>query len=147
MVAIMGIPTNNKLTNAILAEHALQLREPDHCTRHTRSASSGTIVSVFYNSASCQARDLPTNLITRDFVTPYYKSAQILHDWLGSILKIHFQLDFGIMNMQRLLTVLILMLPALSWGTEATVPEPGVLPLLAAGGVVAIAVKFMKRKK
>lgn len=29
----------------------------------------------------------------------------------------------------------------------ATVPEPGILPLLAAGGVVAVAVKFMRRKK
>ena len=50
------------------------------------------------------------------------------------------------MNVQKLLTVLILMLPALSWG-DAVAPEPGVLPLLAAGGIVAIAVKFMKRKK
>jgi hypothetical protein len=50
------------------------------------------------------------------------------------------------MNMQKLLTVLILMLPALSWGT-ASVPEPGMLPLLAAGGIVAVAVKFMRKKK
>ena len=29
----------------------------------------------------------------------------------------------------------------------ATVPEPGILPLLAVGGVVAVAVKVMRRKK
>ena len=48
--------------------------------------------------------------------------------------------------MQKLLTVLILMLPTLAWG-QFEVPEPGMLPLLAAGGIVAIAVKFMKLKK
>ena len=48
--------------------------------------------------------------------------------------------------MQKLLTVLILMLPALSWGITS-VPEPGMLPLLAAGGIVAVAVKFMRKKK
>ena len=29
----------------------------------------------------------------------------------------------------------------------AQIPEPGILPLLAAGGIVAVAVKFMRRKK
>ena len=52
------------------------------------------------------------------------------------------------MNAEKLLTTLLLLLPGLSWGPLPTdVPEPGILPLLAAGGVVAIAVKFMKRKK
>ena len=52
------------------------------------------------------------------------------------------------MNAQKLLTALMLMLPGLSWGpTPIDVPEPGILPLLAAGGIVAIAVKFMRRKK
>ena len=53
------------------------------------------------------------------------------------------------MNAQKLLTALMLMLPGLSWGTPPPVvaPEPGILPLLAAGGIVAVAVKFMRRKK
>ena len=52
------------------------------------------------------------------------------------------------MNAQKLLTALMLMLPGLSWGTPPVVaPEPGILPLLAAGGIVAVAVKFMRRKK
>ena len=29
----------------------------------------------------------------------------------------------------------------------ASIPEPSILPLLAMGGVVAVAVKFMRRKK
>ena len=29
----------------------------------------------------------------------------------------------------------------------AAIPEPSILPLLAMGGVVAVAVKFMRRKK
>jgi|GEM_PF-6157153 len=49
------------------------------------------------------------------------------------------------MKFQKLITALMLMLPAAAWA--AVVPEPGILPLLAVGGVVAIAVKFMKRKK
>jgi hypothetical protein len=53
-----------------------------------------------------------------------------------------------IMNVEKLLTTLLLLLPGLSWGVPpGSVPEPGILPLLAAGGIVAVAVKFMKRKK
>ena len=52
------------------------------------------------------------------------------------------------MNSQKILTALLLMLPGLSWAPQPLpVPEPGVLPLLAAGGIVAVAVKFMRRKK
>ena len=51
------------------------------------------------------------------------------------------------MTYEKLITALFLMLPGLSWGPAAPVPEPGILPLLAAGGVVAIAIKFMRRKK
>ena len=52
------------------------------------------------------------------------------------------------MNAEKLLTTLLLLLPGLSWGPPPIIeaPEPGILPLLAAGGVVAIAVKFIKRK-
>ena len=50
------------------------------------------------------------------------------------------------MNVEKLLTALLLLLPGLSWAPPA-VSEPSMLPLLAAGGVVAIAVKFMKRKR
>jgi hypothetical protein len=50
------------------------------------------------------------------------------------------------MKSQKLVTALLLMLPAAVWADQ-TVPEPGILPLLAAGGVVAVAVKFMRRKK
>ena len=49
------------------------------------------------------------------------------------------------MKLQKLITALLLLLPGLSWGVD--VPEPSILPLLAAGGVVAVAVKFMRRKK
>ena len=49
------------------------------------------------------------------------------------------------MKSQKLITVLLLMLPAAAWAE--VVPEPEILPLLAVGGVVAVAVKFMKRKK
>ena len=49
------------------------------------------------------------------------------------------------MNLQKLITALLLMLPAAAWAVA--IPEPGILPLLAAGGVVAVAVKFMRRKK
>ena len=50
------------------------------------------------------------------------------------------------MRIDKLITALLLMLPGLSWG-PAVVPEPSILPLVAAGGVVAVAVKFMRRKK
>ena len=52
------------------------------------------------------------------------------------------------MNVQKLITALMFMLPGLSWGPPSTAaPEPGILPLLAAGGIVAAAVKFMRKKK
>ena len=39
------------------------------------------------------------------------------------------------MNAEKLLTTLLLLLPGLSWGPPAQeIPEPGILPLLAAGG-------------
>lgn len=50
------------------------------------------------------------------------------------------------MNKHKLITALLLMLPGLSWGPSIEVTEPGMLPLLAAGGVVAVAVSFIRRK-
>jgi hypothetical protein len=40
------------------------------------------------------------------------------------------------MNAEKLLTTLLLLLPGLSWGPPPIIeaPEPGILPLLAAGG-------------
>ena len=51
------------------------------------------------------------------------------------------------MPFSKLITALMLMLPGLSWAGEPTVPEPEVLALLAIGGVAAVAIKFMNRKK
>ena len=53
------------------------------------------------------------------------------------------------MKTEKLITVLLLILPATSWAQTQppAIPEPSILPLLAAGGVVAVAVKFMRRKK
>jgi hypothetical protein len=45
----------------------------------------------------------------------------------------------------KLITALLLMAPAAAWAVQ--IPEPEVLPLLAIGGVVAVAIKFMRRKK
>jgi hypothetical protein len=50
------------------------------------------------------------------------------------------------MNYHRPITALLLMLPGLSWAPPQ-VGEPSIHPLLAAGGVVAVAIKFVKRKK
>jgi hypothetical protein len=50
------------------------------------------------------------------------------------------------MKTEKLFTALLLMLPGLSWA-PVVVPEPDVLPLLAAGGVIAVAVKLVRRKK
>ena len=46
--------------------------------------------------------------------------------------------------MYKLITALLLMAPAAAWAVP--VPEPDVLPLLVVGGVVAVAVKVMRRK-
>jgi hypothetical protein len=52
------------------------------------------------------------------------------------------------MKSQKLITAVLFMLPGLSWGPPATaVPEPGILPLLAVGGIVAVAAQYMRRKK
>ena len=53
------------------------------------------------------------------------------------------------MKTEKLITVLLLILPATLWAQTLppVIPEPGILPLLAAGGVVAVAVKFIRRKK
>ena len=63
------------------------------------------------------------------------------------------------MKSQKLITAVMLMLPGLSWGNDCSpesggmtcvhipAPEPGILPLLAAGGIIMVAVKFMRRKK
>ncbi len=51
------------------------------------------------------------------------------------------------MKTEKLITVLLLILPATLWAQPPTIPEPGILPLLAAGGVVAVAVKFIRCKK
>jgi len=51
------------------------------------------------------------------------------------------------MKAEKLITALLLMLPGLSWGPTIPVPEPSILPLLAAGGIVMVAAKFMRRKK
>ena len=50
------------------------------------------------------------------------------------------------MHSQKLITALLLMLPAAARATPA-IPEPSILPLLAIGGVAVLAVKFMRRKK
>ena len=72
------------------------------------------------------------------------------------------------MKSYKLITALLLLAPAAVWAGDVTekakgvagavldfvvppasaaVPEPSILPLLAVGGVVAVAVKFMRRKK
>jgi hypothetical protein len=54
------------------------------------------------------------------------------------------------MNKHKLITTMLLMLPGLSWGGETptvTAPEPGMLALLAAGGVVAGVAAVIRRKK
>jgi hypothetical protein len=45
----------------------------------------------------------------------------------------------------KLITALLLMAPAAAWA-GVVIPEPEVLPLLAVGGVVAVAVKFMRKR-
>jgi purine nucleoside permease len=40
------------------------------------------------------------------------------------------------------------MLPGLSWSApQVTAPEPGILSLVAGGGIAAFAEQFMRRKK
>jgi hypothetical protein len=55
------------------------------------------------------------------------------------------------MKSQKLITAVLLMLPGLSWGgfpmPPVSAPEPGILPLLAVGGIVTVAVQIMRRKK
>ena len=52
------------------------------------------------------------------------------------------------MKSQKLITAVLLMLPGLSLGAPiVNVPEPGILPLLAVGGIVTVAVQYMRRKK
>jgi hypothetical protein len=51
------------------------------------------------------------------------------------------------MNTHKLITALLLMLPGLSWGGIIETPEPGILPLLAAGGLVVGVIAFIRRKK
>ena len=51
------------------------------------------------------------------------------------------------MQFSKLITVLMLMLPGLSWASAPTVHEPEVLALLAIGGVAAVTIKFINRKK
>ena len=51
------------------------------------------------------------------------------------------------MPFSKLITALVFMLPGLSWAGGVPVPEPEVLALLAIGGVAAVAIKFMNRKK
>ena len=48
---------------------------------------------------------------------------------------------------EKLITVIFLALPGLAWGQVAQIAEPGALPLIAAAGAIAMAVKFMNRKK
>ena len=50
------------------------------------------------------------------------------------------------MKPHMLITALLLMLPAAAWAA-APIPEPEVMSLLAIGGVVAVAVNYMRRKK
>ena len=51
------------------------------------------------------------------------------------------------MNIKNVLFLLPLVFPGLSWASVEQVPEPSILPLLLVGGVVALAVKFMGRKR
>jgi hypothetical protein len=54
------------------------------------------------------------------------------------------------MNTLKLITAVLLILPGLSWGGEAmtiSAPEPGLLPLLAVGGIVVAVVHYMRGKK
>ena len=50
------------------------------------------------------------------------------------------------MKSQKLITALLLMAPAITWAS-VPIPEPSLLPLIAVGGIVAVAVKFMRRKR
>lgn len=54
------------------------------------------------------------------------------------------------MKSSKLITAFLLMLPAAAWAPTPppeTVPEPGILPLLALGGVLALAVAIVRRRK
>jgi hypothetical protein len=57
------------------------------------------------------------------------------------------------MKSQKLITAFLLLLPGLSWGgggpitPPVSVSEPGLLPLLAVGGIVAVAAQYMRIKK
>ena len=73
-----------------------------------------------------------------------------MKDSLDSINRVHLSKIRGkTMKTEKLITVLLLILPATLWAQTLppVIPEPGILPLLAAGGVVAVAVKFIRRKK
>ena len=52
------------------------------------------------------------------------------------------------MKIKNMLTALLLLAPAAAWaGVVVVAPEPGVLPLLAAGGAVILVTRLWRRKK
>jgi hypothetical protein len=52
------------------------------------------------------------------------------------------------MNKPKLMVVLLMLLPGLSWAQPApSAPEPGMLVLLGVGGVIVGALAFFRRKK
>lgn len=54
------------------------------------------------------------------------------------------------MSTQQLITAILIMLSALSWGVVALpvpVAEPGILSLLSAGGIVIVTITLIRRHK
>ena len=51
------------------------------------------------------------------------------------------------MKIKNLLTTLLVLAPAAAWaGISMSVPEPDILPLLAAGGAVILVARLLRRK-
>lgn len=63
--------------------------------------------------------------------------------WMSSNLSIE------VINMKNayLAALAMLLMPLSSHAGQAVIPEPGILPLLAVGGVIAVAIKIMKNRK
>lgn len=52
------------------------------------------------------------------------------------------------MKIYSMLTTLMLLAPASVWaGVPVSVPEPGVLSLLAAGGAIVVVARLLRRRK
>ena len=87
---------------------------------------------------------------TREVIRKYFHGMNlgwVFNDGVSMCMSSNLLIEVQNMKNAYLVALAMLLMPLSSHAGVAVVPEPGILPLLAVGGVIAVAIKIMKSRK